>query len=361
MNPKLTALVSRKRGIFSRRDAIACGYTDAQIRARIRRGEWVRIWRGTYAPANTAAADLSRTANDARDTTQHQRPTGSADAGKPDDDEDADPANCELDRSLEADERAAEAHRLLTRAVLASLGRGVVASHQSAAVAHGLPAWGLDLARVHVTRSDGRLGRTRSRVVQHKATGPVARERAAGIGAVPLARAVVETATLSGFEAGVVLADAALRAGVDRDDLRRALRELGRRDGSVKAAAVVEFADGRSESVGESRLRVLMDTMGVPAPELQHTVLDDGGQFVGRVDFFFPTQGVVVEFDGLVKYREDSAATVVREKKREDALRELGHEVVRVVWRDLHTPELTALRIMRALKRGVDRRATTVS
>ena len=43
-------------------------------------------------------------------------------------------------------------HHLLVRATMASLRRPAVVSHQSAAVLHGLPLWGVRLDRVHITR-----------------------------------------------------------------------------------------------------------------------------------------------------------------------------------------------------------------
>lgn len=45
------------------------------------------------------------------------------------------------------------------------------------------------------------------------------------------------------------------------------------------------IADGRSESVGESLSRAMMIAVGLPLPDLQVTILDDGGRFVARGDF----------------------------------------------------------------------------
>lgn len=320
MNPKLTMLTEMQGGVFSRSDALACGYTDAQIRARVRTGRWIRLRRGVF----TAAELLVRS-----------------------------------DRDLLApDDRAAENHRLRTRAVLATLPGGVVASHQTAVVAHGLPCWGLDLGRVHLTRTDDRPARTTSQVVTHTGSAGLPTVRTpSGIDAVPLARAVVEAAALSPFEAGAVVADAALRTGeVNAEHLRAALLNMGPIAGSVLAGHVVSFADGAAESVGETRLRVLMDRARLPPPVLQHTIDEDAGEFVARVDFFLPAYVTVIEFDGRIKYREDAVATVVREKAREDRLRALGYEMVRVDWADLDDPRQTILRIVRAMRRGKERR-----
>ncbi|MGN6634350.1 MAG: hypothetical protein ACTHJ6_02650 [Oryzihumus sp.] len=44
----------------------------------------------------------------------------------------------------------------------------------------------------------------------------------------------------------------------------------------------------------------------------------------------------MVEFDGLVRYRGDGGSdVVVAEKLREDRIRSIGYEVLRVTWREL--------------------------
>jgi hypothetical protein len=101
----------------------------------------------------------------------------------------------------------------------------------------------------------------------------------------------------------------------------------------------VELADGLSESPGESWARVLFVSLGLPKPELQAEIRDAGGRLVGRVDFLFHRQRLIVEFDGKVKYEGvDGRDALIREKRREDALRSLGYQVVRLTWRDLYDP-----------------------
>lgn len=80
-----------------------------------------------------------------------------------------------------------------------------------------------------------------------------------------------------------------------------------------------------------------------------------------RVDFLVANV-VVVEFDGAVKYEGAGGRdALVREKRRESALTDLGYEVVRVTWADLADPTALVKRIhaarLRALVR-LDRQAT---
>src|SRR5688572_4560136 len=75
------------------------------------------------------------------------------------------------------------------------------------------------------------------------------------------------------FESAVVAADAALAWGLtSAGSLTGCLKTMGSVPGSRRAARVLAFADGDSESVGESRSRVLLHRFGLPAPALQYRV-----------------------------------------------------------------------------------------
>ena len=69
-----------------------------------------------------------------------------------------------------------------------------------------------------------------------------------------------------------------------------------------------------------------------------------------RVDALFAEQRTIVEFDGRVKYDDPDA--IWREKLREDRLRELGYEVVRVTWAELFDPVALAAKVRRAFDRA---------
>ncbi|HEX4252612.1 MAG TPA: hypothetical protein VH008_32420 [Pseudonocardia sp.] len=85
------------------------------------------------------------------------------------------------------------------------------------------------------------------------------------------------------FEQGVVVLDAALAGGlVDPAELPDAPHRMRRRRGTPLARRVAAFADGRSESVGESRSRVAFARVDlsspVPVPVPQWEVRDDDGR-----------------------------------------------------------------------------------
>lgn len=310
MNAKLHNIADRQGGVFSTAQAASAGYSQERVLDLLAQGEWHRLRRGAY---------VERCLHDALDDTPK--------------------------------------HALHVRAVMLTLGARVAVSHASALALHGLTVWGTDLSHVHVTRLDGGSGRVHADVVHH--CGMIDRSEivfVAGVPTVPVARAVIEHAATSSFESGVVSADAALHAGLaSRTALRTALEAIRSWPGARDASATIPFADGRSEGVGESIGRVLMHKQDLPIPDLQREFFDAAGRFVGRVDFVFEAERTIVEFDGRVKYRgmgKNPAEVVIAEKRREDRLRELGYEVVRLDWSDLARPGLTAARIRRAFARA---------
>ncbi|WIB13087.1 hypothetical protein [Curtobacterium sp. MCPF17_052] len=102
---------------------------------------------------------------------------------------------------------------------------------------------------------------------------------------------------------------------------------LGPARGSARAQLVLSALDERHESPGESFTAIRLVEIGAPETIPQHEfVLPDGRR--DRVDFWLPSRGVVVEFDGKQKYRDptmigtsDPAEVLWREKVREDRIR----------------------------------------
>lgn len=258
-------------------------------------------------------------------------------------------------------ERAEHLHLLLVRAALEHLSEAAVVSHVSAAVLHGLPVWGLPLDRVHVTRPGRRSGGRRGQRV-HVHTAGLDRDECETVGGVRVTsveRVLVDLARTIPFEQAVVVADAALfRRLVNPDGLARAVQRHPRWPGVPAAGRALRFADGRSESVGESRSRVAISLAGLPAPVLQWEVRSTSGRLIGRVDFGWPDLATIGEFDGRVKYgrllRPDRSPgdVVYEEKRREDELRAVGLGVVRWGWSDLSDFGVVADRLAQRFRRA---------
>jgi hypothetical protein len=302
----LEVIAARRGGWFTRRDAFAAGYTDSEVRRRVRSGQWLRTSYNAYVEPGGEATD--------------ETPW----------------------------ERALRLYRMNIKIAFHRLG-DVVVSHQSAAALHGLPLWGTDLSKVHFTRSTAGRDRTGRNLRIHRS--PVSDDEIVIVDGLPVTsvdRAILETTCTTSYEVGVVLSDAALRLGsVTQEELVDAVRRHRHWPGSPAALNAVQFANGLSESVGESRLRVLMANHELPKPELQVEIRDDDGDLIGRVDFLLLRRSIV-EFDGASKYGA-GADVVVAEKWREDNLRAAGYGVARVSWADLDQPHQTAHRLRRSL------------
>lgn len=300
-------------GAFHRTDVLAHGYTDRDITRALRSGELTRVRQGAY-----IATDRW---------------------------EGADP----LVR-----------HHIRSCAVLRTHTGRVALSHTSAAVEHGLRLYDPGLDRVHVTRLDGGSGGRTREVVYHAGAcdeGSLATTN--GRLCVTPARAALETASLHDVQSGLVTLDSALNLGLATwADLASLYERRSRWPHSRRLQVTLRLARPGAESVGESRMRYLCWSQGVPEPVLQYPVRDRAGHLVGRCDMAWPDHGVLGEFDGRVKYTtlrtagESPEDVVYREKVREDALREAaGFRVIRFVWGDLHRPATTAARI-RAMLHG---------
>ncbi|MGY1732326.1 hypothetical protein ACI798_12480 [Geodermatophilus sp. SYSU D01045] len=297
--------------LLLRRDALDEGSTDDELGRLARRREWTRLRRGAY--LDGAAPDAATTR-----------------------------------------------HRLLVTATLGQLRRPAVVSHQSAAVLLGMPLRGVPLSRVHVTRRPpawNGAGRVLFVHVGHLDDDEVVDVR--GVPVTSPARTAVDLARTLPLEPAVVVLDAALHTGLcTAAALADALGRCRGRPGARPAARAVRFADGRSESVRDSRSRVVLHALGPGPSGLQFPVRTAEGVLLGRTDFAWEPERLLGEFDGRVEFErplrpgQDPGDAVFEEKRREDAIRDEGWGVVRWTWEDVQDRTRLGARIRRALVRG---------
>lgn len=297
--------------VFTAADAIACGYDRQALSRLAAKGQIVRIGRGTYVDSTAF-----------REATSEQR------------------------------------HRLATRSAVVRMSGRVAASHYSALCLVGLPVWQAPLDRVQVARIGAGCARRSARLQIHRAypeAGSLPLVVIDGIASVLPELAVLGTAMVCGVESGVISADAALHAGmVTKTDLSGALQLLSRHPGVRSARIVVDLADGRSESPGESRARLVLMSLQLGALTPQADIRELGGRLVARVDFLYEAQRTVIEFDGLMKYSTaEGRQALIAEKHREDRLRDLGFQVVRLTWADLDRPMIIRRRVEAAFARTI--------
>lgn len=206
-------------------------------------------------------------------------------------------------------------------------------SHESAALLHGLPLW-LRSSVSHVYQHSAPSSRRDPRVIRHRPM-PSPHDVAVvrGLPATSLSRTVWDCLTSMRPVGGLVVLDAALRAGLDRDQLlSRAVTQAGAR-GSAKARALIALGDAGSESPGESACRFAVLRDGFPPPQTQVEVATRLGTF--WADLGWPGWRVLLEYDGRSKYVGREAEEFFREKRRQDAIVEAGWRALHVTSEDL--------------------------
>lgn len=235
----------------------------------------------------------------------------------------------------------------------------------STVLSHELPTWDTPLGTPRLLRPRNRSGGMKAFSIRRVLNRPEAVEGPWGP-SVPLADALAQHAIDNGAVQGVISLDQALRLGhVTTAEMAEVAQRVASWPGSSRVRAMNDLADGRRESVGESRTGVTLSFLGFEVvPQVE--IFDRGGYFVARVDFLIKGTRVIIEFDGKLKYldadKKDEGNgkdptrkldVLFDEKRREDRLRELGYFVVRLVWSDLSHPARIAAKIRAALALAV--------
>ncbi len=321
MDGELGRIAAAQGGFVYRWQALDQNLSEQQIAGLVRCKKWVRLRRGAYATKETVG-------------------------GLP----------------------PAELHVLVLRAAVGNLAGRVVATGHSALAVYGVPLWGVALGQLHVHREATRSSRREAGISHRRGAIDETEIRSVrGLLVASPERAVVDACREVAFEGGVVLADGARRL-LDFDlAVARAIVER-QRDWpySSRASTALSFSDPRAATVGESRARVLLARLGAPRPDLQRPIVDGRTRtLLGITDLYIDEYSTAIEFDGKLKYgRElyersgtlddvDVGEVVWREKRREDAIRDEGHEVIRLVWSELDGHDrLVAGRLERAFTRA---------
>jgi Transcriptional regulator, AbiEi antitoxin/Protein of unknown function (DUF559) len=296
----------RKKTVGTAGEWRAAGVTPARFRSLTRAGDLVRVRHGVYATRSAV-------------------------------------------ESASSDPR--QAHALRVAAARACIGHTGVASHQSAAVLHGI-----DLLQgpadntVWLTRPPGQYrNRCPDGVHLYSARLPMQHVRTLyGLPVTTATRTVIDLARSLTFMEGVVAADSALRLGKTTEGgLAEILRSSARWPGADQARRVADFANADAGSVLESCARVVFAEAGLPAPVLQAAIATADAEFIARVDFCWPVYRVIAEADGMAKYEDPSRARA--QIMRDIRLRDAGYKVVHFTWSELFgTPERVIARIRAA-------------
>ncbi len=191
-----------------------------------------------------------------------------------------------------------ESPELLLSAVARRLPPGAAFSGRTAAWLHGLDMAPCDPIEVTIPDPIG----TRRRAGVSVGRTALAFEEIVIRRAMPVTsalRTVVDLAGRNPLTEGVVAADMFLHARlVSIVELRTYVAEHPGVKGVARLRRVVDLAEPKAESAMESRLRMLLVLAGLPRPEVQVSIRDDQGRFLGRPDLLYRSQRLAIEYDG---------------------------------------------------------------
>jgi hypothetical protein len=214
----------------------------------------------------------------------------------------------------------------------------------SAVVELGLPLFGVEDPRADIVRPVRREVVTE--LCRIRPPHPLVRRLAAPTPGREVAEALVQLALDHGHVTAVVAADRALHDGtVTVALLEEVAREIKGWPDAARVRTMLAYADGRAESVGESRLRLFVRALGWAVTPQAPVV--EAGRVFAYADLGVDGTNLLLEFDGRVKYASDPDA-LWKEKRREDRARRQGWVFERVIWSELDRPELLVPRLLAA-------------
>jgi very-short-patch-repair endonuclease len=226
-------------------------------------------------------------------------------------------------------------------------------THLSAARLWGLAVWNCP-DTIHVAQRSRRGEFSDDReVVHHNQTIPPGHSATArGLPVTSLERTVIDCARILPFEQALAIADSSLHAGARSERMQELVRHSAGSRNITRVREVLDALDGRSESAGETRLRILLTDWSMPAPVLQLQIPTAEGCF--RADFAWPDIKLIIEFDGQGKYFEyrPTPEVLMQERHRESLLIEEGWSVLRVRWAHFNRPNDLRERISAAMEKA---------
>ena len=155
-----------------------------------------------------------------------------------------------------------------------------------------------------------------------------------------------EIARTSGHHEATAWVDEALHKGlVDLEALRAWAAGHAGTYGIEAFRRTLRVADGGAESPMETRLRLVLLEGALPAPETQARLTDTAGEFVARVDLYYPEARLAIEYDGST--HRDSIA---EDNRRHNRLLGAAYRALRFTAADvIVTPGRTVSQVAQAL------------
>lgn len=294
MDPRVLAVLSANGGLITYAQALDLGLSPGEVRRLKRQGHWVAMRRGVY-----TTRELWESLDDWR--------------GRP---------------------------RLIARAVVLTMRRAWVLSHNSAADELDLATLRPPVPLTHITRPGWTNAWTENGIGHHLAR--FRRDQVVeinGLQVLDAARTAVDIAREHGVMHGLVACDSAMRGGVTRSQLEAAYEIMEHWPGKRNIETSVALADPKAENPHESLGRHLVLEAGLEEPDCQFPVRTADG--IKWCDVRVGNH--IIETDGRIKYRsvaeggvadEPADKVVWDEKKRQRFVADRGLVVTRVIWED---------------------------
>jgi very-short-patch-repair endonuclease len=289
VDPALAPVLRRQHGVVTREQALAVGLTRHAVAHRVERGWWRRALPGTYVVAGLDEGAASR-----------------------------------------------------CWAAVLWAPAGACLSHDTAAALHGLPVLGGD-APVHLSMS-GRGRDCPAGLAVHRLASPLDAADVATRQGLPVTggtRTALDVARRlpESRRAGFLIACAQQRL-VTPAQLASAAERGGRRYLSLRR--LLAALDPAAQSDSERTARMLLTGAGL-AVEAQVAVRLPVGTV--HLDLAIRATRIAIEVDGIPHHSGVDA--VLRDRQRDELLREAGWEVVRVMPHELARPEVFIARVWR--------------
>jgi very-short-patch-repair endonuclease len=164
-----------------------------------------------------------------------------------------------------------------------------------------------------------------------------------GLRATSVVRTVADLGRRASIVEAVAVLDAALhRRLVKLVQIKAWLESHQGFPGTARLRRAIELAEPSTESVMETRLRLILVFAGLPRPQAQVPLYDDAGRFVGRPDLYYPRQRLAIEYDGSTH-----RISLTADNRRQNRLINAGYGLLRFSAADVLSAPDSAVELVR--------------
>jgi very-short-patch-repair endonuclease len=211
-----------------------------------------------------------------------------------------------------------------------SLPNEAVFACSTAAWIHGLDVSWSEIVEIALPKASSRRSRT-GLIVRRLSLEPRDSVQMKGVSVTTLHRTLRDLCLLASPLEALIAIDSALfkRKTTKAKLLADPLATKGRR-GAARFRKIAESA-APAESPMETRLRHLLLTAGLPAPEVQAELRDAQNRLLGRADLFYRDARLVIEYDGA-NHRD----RLVSDDQRQNLIMDAGYRILRFTATDVY-------------------------